>query len=273
MRMKTLTVLALVSLVFVSIETIAQNKETRNVTSFSELAFGVPGTLHLKQGATESVVLEGDPDILEKIETEVKGNRLVIKAQDRWYRWNWGNNKITAYVTMKTIRALNVGGSGNLIGEGRFSADDLDLRVSGSGNIDVEADARGQIEADVSGSGNISLKGKCDNIDSDVSGSGKVRLGVAVSDQASFGVSGSGKIEASGSANRVKISISGSGGLRGANFETKVCDIHIAGSGDVEIGVIDELDANISGSGSVAYRGNPNKVHSHSSGSGKVRKL
>jgi hypothetical protein len=37
--------------------------------------------------------------------------------------------------------------------------------------------------------------------------------------------------------------------------------------------VKNELDATISGSGSVSYRGNPSKVNSHASGSGKVRKL
>jgi hypothetical protein len=41
----------------------------------------------------------------------------------------------------------------------------------------------------------------------------------------------------------------------------------------VEINVKNELDAVISGSGSVSYKGNPNKVNSHSSGSGKVSKM
>lgn len=271
--MKKPAILGLSALLLVSVQGIAQKKETRNVGSFSELAFGVPGTLHLKQGPSQSVVLEGDPEVLEKIETEVRGNRLVIRAENRWRVWDWGNKKITAYVTMTNIEGLDVSGSGDLIGEGKFITGALELRVSGSGSMDIQAEARGDVEADVSGSGNIRLKGKCVSLKSDVSGSGKVRLDLAVNTQASFGISGSGKIEASGSADRVKTSISGSGGLRGANFETRTCDIRIAGSGDVEIGVSEELDANITGSGSVAYRGNPNKVHSNSSGSGRVRKL
>jgi hypothetical protein len=51
------------------------------------------------------------------------------------------------------------------------------------------------------------------------------------------------------------------------------CDIRISGSGDVEVNVKESLEANISGSGSVTYRGNPAHVNSHSSGSGKVRKM
>jgi hypothetical protein len=129
------------------------------------------------------------------------------------------------------------------------------------------------VEADVSGSGNIDLQGKCRSFDSDVSGSGEVELTINITETADFGVSGSGKINASGSAQSVKTSISGSGKVLAADLETDRCQVRISGSGDVEINVKSELDATISGSGSVSYRGNPKKVNSNSSGSGKVRKI
>ena len=81
------------------------------------------------------------------------------------------------------------------------------------------------------------------------------------------------KIQASGTANEVKTNISGSGKVLAANLETNKCEVRISGSGDVEINVKSELDANISGSGSVSYKGNPSHVNSHASGSGHVRKM
>jgi hypothetical protein len=86
-------------------------------------------------------------------------------------------------------------------------------------------------------------------------------------------ISGSGKIEASGSAQSIKASISGSGRVNASNLEVDKCTVRISGSGDVEIHVKSELDANISGSGTVSYKGNPSHVNGHSSGSGKVRKM
>ncbi|HWA34862.1 MAG TPA: DUF2807 domain-containing protein, partial [Cyclobacteriaceae bacterium] len=133
--------------------------------------------------------------------------------------------------------------------------------------------ASGNMEADVSGSGDINLKGSCNNYDSDVSGSGKIVINVAVRDQADFGVSGSGEIRAEGTAHEVKTSISGSGKVLAGNLVTDKCEIRISGSGDCEINVKSDLDAQISGSGSVTYRGDPQHVNSHSSGSGKVRKM
>jgi hypothetical protein len=129
------------------------------------------------------------------------------------------------------------------------------------------------MDADISGSGNMELKGKCTSLDSNVSGSGRATFALAVGGEASFGISGSGKISASGSSDKVKTSISGSGKLLAADFATKSCNVRISGSGDVEINVKDELDASISGSGSVSYKGDPGRVNSHSSGSGKVRKM
>ena len=271
--MKKIFLIALAAVFCTFTTTIAQKKETRNVGEFSRLNFGVPGTLHLKQGSTQSVVLEGAPELLEKIETEISDGRLSIKARDEWRRWNWGSEKITAYVTMKNIRGLSVSGSGNMTGDGTLRAGDLDLAVSGSGRMEVNVEASGEMEANVSGSGSMTFKGSCSDIDGDVSGSGSMRLTLGSTKEASFRVAGSGNIQVSGSADTMKTSISGSGVVRGADFQTRICRVQITGSGDVEVGVSEELDANITGSGGVRYRGNPDKVNSHSTGSGKVRQM
>lgn len=271
--MKKTLLLALSAIICAGSTTIAQKKETHDVGEFSRLNFAVPGMLHLKQGSAQSVVLEGDPELLEKIETEVRDGRLSIKARDEWRRWNWGSEKITAYVTMKDIRGLSVSGSGNMAGEGTLRASDLDLAVSGSGRMDVNVEATGELEADVSGSGEMNFKGRCSEIEADVSGSGNMRLSLGATKEASFRVAGSGSIQASGSADTMETSISGSGMVHGADFQTRICRVHITGSGDVEVGVSEELDANITGSGGVRYRGNPDKVNSNTAGSGKVRQM
>src|SRR5690606_1238850 len=271
--MKRIFLIALAAIVFASTATIAQKKETRNVGDFSRLNFGVPGTLHLKQGSTQSVVLEGDPELLAKIETEISDGRLSIKARDEWRRWNWGSEKITAYVTMENIRGLSVSGSGITNGDGTLRANDLDLAESGSGRLDVNVEAGGELEANGSGSGSMIFKGSCSDIDGDVSGSGNMRLALGSTKAASFRVAGSGNIEVSGSADTMEVSISGSGVVRGGDFQARICSVQITGSGDVEVSVSEELDANITGSGGVRYRGNPDKVNSHSTGSGKVRQM
>ena len=253
---------------------LAQNRETRTVDTFTRLSFRVSGKLYLKQGSPQKVEMEGPKDVLREIETKVDGDKLIIGKEGKWMNWGWGDNdKITVYVTVKDIEAVSVSGSGDLFGQGKFTTGNLKLNVSGSGSMEIEADANGDIEADVSGSGDVKLKGSCNNFESDVSGSGKVNLAIAIRERADFSLSGSGKILAEGSAREVKTNISGSGKVLASNLETEKCDIRISGSGDVEINVKTDLDATISGSGSVTYKGNPSHVNSHSSGSGSIRKM
>jgi hypothetical protein len=271
---KLLSTLVLAFFVGLSL-TFAQTKETRNVGTFTKISFRVPGKLYLRQGSPQKVEIEGKKDVLDEIETKVSGGKLEIEREGNWgWNWNWGNSDaVTIYITVKDIDALSVGGSGDLIGETRITAGDLDLKVGGSGSMKLEIDATGDVEADVSGSGDLYVKGRSASLDSDVSGSGKVVLTMNITNTADFGISGSGKIEASGTSAAVKASISGSGKVHAADLETNRCNIRISGSGDIEINVKQELDATISGSGTVSYRGNPNKISSHASGSGRVRKM
>jgi hypothetical protein len=250
----------------------AQNRETRKVENFTKIALRVAGNVVLKQGSPQSVEIEGDKDILKEIETNVEGSKLVIERDGKWNDWN-SEKKVTIYITVEKIDALSVSGSGSIEAQNKITTGDIDVAVSGSGSLKAEIDATGDMNANVSGSGSIDLRGKCRALDSDLSGSGNVKLDLAVAGKADFSVSGSGRVQSSGSANEVKATISGSGKVLAANMEASRCEVKISGSGNVEINVKDELDANISGSGSIAYKGNPSKVNSNSSGSGKVSKM
>ncbi len=271
--MKKHSILTLLVMLVTSTLIYAQTREVRNVEKFTKISFRFPGKLYLKQGSPQKVELEGDKDVLEEVETDVEGSSLVIGKEGKWFKWDNDNDKITVYITMPNIEGVSISGSGSVIGQTTIKTSDLDLNVSGSGSLTLNVDASGHVEADVSGSGDIDLKGNCESFDSGVSGSGKVKLEATVKNKATFGVSGSGRIEASGSVDNVSTNISGSGKVLAADLQTNRCEVRISGSGDVEINVKNELDANISGSGSVSYRGNPGKVNSHASGSGKVRKM
>ena len=262
-------------LILISVSVFAQSREKRDVGGFQAVTFAFPGTLYLKQGASTSVELSGSKELLEKIETEVEGSRLIIRRKEIFRNWNsWGDDlgKLTVRVTLPKLTGVSVMGSGKAIGESTFKSGALAVKVSGSGSIDLEAEAE-ETETDVSGSGQIHLKGIFSSVDATISGSGKITLNGAVQGTLSSGISGSGKLEASGTAKTLRSSISGSGKVAGFTLAVENCFARISGSGTVEISATKEIDAEISGSGTVLYKGNPDHVSSHSSGSGKVKKV
>jgi hypothetical protein len=252
---------------------LAQNRETRNVDTFTKISFGVPGKALVSQGASQKVEVEGSKEVLEKIEIVVEGSTLKIRNRDKWSNWSWGReDRITVFITAKDIRGLNVSGSGDLETQTKIVSGDMEIKVSGSGNIRAEIEAN-SVDAGVSGSGNLRVRGKANNLSSGISGSGNIDLTIAVADQLETSISGSGNFSASGTASRFKATISGSGTVKAIEMEVTTCDIKIAGSGSASISVKNELNANISGSGSVTYKGNPDRVNANSSGSGKVKKI
>jgi hypothetical protein len=222
-------------LLFASISTIlfAQKSETRKVDDFSYISFGINGDLTIIQGNKNEVILEGDPEDLEKIETVVSGSKLRIKTEGG--SWSWWDNmgKIKATVTLKEFTGLSVSGSGKAASEGSLRGDNIDLGVSGSGNIELNLEAN-DIDCGISGSGSIYLNGS--------------------------GKTGS-------------LSISGSGKLDAVDYEIETISISISGSGDASVFATKEIDSRISGSGTVRYKGDPDKISNRASGSGKLKKM
>lgn len=211
----------------------AQEKQTRNVGDFTSISFGISGDLYLTQGNSTKVVIEGDEEDLEKIQTEVSGDRLRIYTKNSNWNWNWGNSKIKVYITVKNFDGLNVSGSGDAVSDGVIRGGDVKLSISGSGSMDMKLEAT-TLDMGISGSGSISLRGKAVSSD---------------------------------------LSISGSGKLDAADFIVETVEVHISGSGSARVHATKEIDSRISGSGSVRYAGDPDKVYNKSSGSGSVRKM
>ncbi len=204
-------------------------------------------------------------------------------------------------VNVSGFEGVNLGGSGNVyIRQGstfsvEFSGSDelfeemkFDVRGNtlniGRKNNSWWSSSKGRYEVyitmpsleklGVSGSGNLEVEGtfKTDDLDISVSGSGEIQLAVNSAD-VDVSVSGSGKVQVSGTGRNMICHISGSGKVDGKDFKVENVDAHISGSGSVYIHATESIESRISGSGSVYYTGEPKKLNNNSSGSGKIRKM
>ena len=69
------------------------------------------GRCILSLGQGYKVVLEGDKDYINEIETKVTGGELDIK-RDRWFNVN--NQKVIVRITMPALNGIAVSGSGKV---------------------------------------------------------------------------------------------------------------------------------------------------------------
>jgi len=209
----------------------AQKKENRKVGDFSYISMGINADVFIKQGSISEVILEGDEETLENTETYVSGNKLKIRSDNS--SWWKNSKKIKIYITLKEFTGVSVSGSGSVVNEGMLKGENVELHVSGSGDIDLNLQAR-DTDISISGSGSVSLQGK-----------GKT----------------------------AGLSISGSGKLDAQDYVLETITIRISGSGGAYIYATKEIDSRISGSGTVRYKGEPDKLSNRSSGSGRLRKM
>lgn len=127
-------------------------------------------------------------------------------------------------------------------------------------------------EAKISGSGNLDINSEFPELEKlSVTGSGTIYGNVNTSySKLYLSISGSGSIDIIGWVDDLRASTTGSGKMYLYDLVAEDASCVISGSGDMFVHATYSLNANITGSGSVCYEGNP-IVEVRATGSGTVR--
>lgn len=104
-----------------------------------------------------------------------------------------------------------------------------------------------------------------------VSGAGSIEATKLDGDDLSISISGAGSGSAAGRADNLTISISGAGSFNAAELKAKRAKVEVSGAGNVTVNASDELDASVSGVGTIWYIGNPPKRSTRVSGVGSIK--
>lgn len=187
-----------------------QSKETRDVSGFTGVNFGIAGNLYIKLGSGFQVTLEGNGKYISEIETVVRNGKLIIRRDNLSF---FNNERVDVYVTMPELKSLGLSGSGKATVEGTVKTDLLDLSVSGSGKITIPEVSLTELNCSISGSGDIYLEGgEVGNADVKISGSGNYAGDKVVIKNFHGGISGSGNCSCNVTES-LEASISGSGNV------------------------------------------------------------
>lgn len=205
----------------------------RTTLDYDHIAISGSFDIDLVEGSEGKITLAGEENILDHIITEAKNNKLVIKVEEGFnLNPSFWKKDVSITIPVEHINSLTLSGSGNIVGRKTIKTDYFETSMSGSGDISLSLDAT-SAKASLSGSGDMVLSGITTNFEVFISGSGDINAYDLIADNVVASVSGSANIKVT--ANK-------------------------------------KIDAKVSGSGDIDYRGNPEKINSKVSGSGDISK-
>ncbi len=246
-------------------------EESRAVANFSRLVVALPVKVTLSQGATESLSISADDNLLPLMMTRVSGDELIIEGDKS--RGFSTKKEIKIRLVVKSLNAINIKGSGDVIGD-RLKSDKLDIAIAGSGDVKFNSVNADQFRIDIKGSGDVKIDAlESKTVSADIHGSGDIRLPAVQAAQVSISIKGSGDITAAGNADKVDIEVMGSGDVRSRNLIAREANVKIMASGDVDVYAKEKLTASVTGSGDIRYAGSPSNVNRTVRGSGSIEAM
>jgi hypothetical protein len=184
--------------------------ETRALADFSRIDLRTIGQITVTFGEPAGVQLHAEDNLIPLVETNVRDGWLVIESPPN-----------TALSPTRTIE-INV-----------TMPELAEIKLSGTGLIQVDDMTAGSLTTNISGSGNVILSGTVD---------------------------------------RQTVDVPGTGTYNASELASREAVVTLSGAGNVLLDVSETLNASVSGMGNVLYSGDPS-VTQNITGSGTVRPL
>lgn len=203
------------------------------VDGVTEVVFEGIGDLKIAQGERESLEISAEEDVLELVETEVRGEVLYIRLDRQfWFGGRLPTRGITYRLTVRDLRRVTLAGAGD-IRIGHLETESLELNLDGAGSTEVDG-----LEADA-----FSLRHR-----------------------------GAGAATASGHVDTQDVLVAGAGSYKGADLVSRSARVDIVGAGDATVWAEEHLEARIEGVGSIRYYGNPT-LEQRVAGVGQIKRM
>ncbi len=204
-------------------------------SDFTVVDVGNAFEVEITQSNSYSVSITADDNLFDYIQVSKTGETLDIGLK---WGYNYRSSTLRAEITMPELYELRLSGATHGIVEGFSSSHKFILDLSGASSLDIVDLSAGDIEFDISGA---SL----------------VTGGIMASGDAQFDVSGASRVDLKGAANDLLFDVSGASHLDLSNFPVHNANVELDGASQATINLDGRLDAELSGSSHLYYRGDP----------------
>jgi len=204
------------------------SQETRelNIDTFSKIELDISADVYIELGDKQKVVVEGEKELIDLLETDVYNNTWEIDYSKNNVR---AKTNLKIKIVVKNLDDIEINSSGDVTGKGVFTSEEFDISVNGSGDLEIKLDVQ-ELDISINGSGDMNLTGKAKQVEIDINGSGDIDAKELICDNVEIDINGSGDISIHVEKS-LNSSINGSGNVTySGDPDTK---IRSYGSGDV----------------------------------------
>lgn len=203
----------------------------RPTETFTAISITSGLNLQISRGTSEKVLVEGNPNDVEKIVTEVKNGTLHISRKNCTLFDIGFLNRCTVHVTVNKLEALDASSGTEVKGNSSFGGLEFRLNCSSGSEVDLDLDYM--------------------KIKTDASSGSEVRL--------------------TGAAESFELSVSSGSEMDATRLTARKIHAEVSSGGEAFIWATDELKANASSGGEIEYKGNPKLLEINKSSGGKIR--
>ena len=186
-----------------------------SITDYDEIQLLLPAEVIYQQISQEEPFLQVqiDENLFSHLDISVQGKQLIIRQNsDSMLQ----PTRFKIYTNSKNLSKVQLFGSGDIQLSKAVNAQNMEIHVSGSGDVKTDSLYCENLQVQISGSGDVELKGA-----------------------ATYG----------------DFSVSGSGDIKASNYLLQYLNCNVSGSGDIDAYVTEEIITSVAGSGAVHYTG------------------
>jgi len=132
-------------------------KQDRKIGSFTAISAGTGLDVYVVQGEREAITVETDENLQDNIITEVRGNKLVVKVEDRIRR----AKAKKVYITLVNINEIRISSGCDFETKSTIKSAKLDIEVSSGADAKMDVHA-GELSCSVSSGADADLWGFAD---------------------------------------------------------------------------------------------------------------
>jgi hypothetical protein len=152
------------------------DQRTFLVTSFDRVRIEGPYNVQLVVGGSPLATADGDGRTIDNLDIRVDGGTLVVRPALNQWAEGGADQAAAPVIRLGTpaLRSATLIGGGQLRISGAVKAQQLDLRLTGSGALAATGIAADQLSVTLLGSGGVTLAGQASNAQLMTSGPGSI---------------------------------------------------------------------------------------------------